>query len=141
MKHQPSRNHPVPVVVYGTLRTGGTLKSYYFPGLQGEPTTIVDHQLLFSPSIPYPFLTPRAGEQAMGEVYWVADPQVLARVTAMEEQAGYVRDWVTVRSDLHDVEYQALAFIWQDDTAYGANLQSVPDGDWLALAGREGVAL
>ena len=77
----------------------------------------------------------------MGEVYWVTDPQVLARVRAMEENAGYRTDWVTVRSDLHEVEYQALAFIWQGSTAHGVRLYSVPGGDWVHFAHREGVAL
>ena len=138
--HTPSKNHPVPVVVYGTLRTGGSLKGYYFPGLQGEPVEIVDHALRFNDAIPFPFLVPSEGSTAVGEVYWVSDPQMLAAVTDMEESVGYETGWVSVRSSLHDVQYQARAFIWQGDTAHGVTLQDVPAGDWVQHALAVGVA-
>jgi len=129
--HKPSKNHPIPVAVYGTLRTGGRLHDFYLHGMTGHRCYIADHALMRSDVTFYPFLMQQLGEQAVAEVFWITDPQVLARMKFMEEQAGYTTEWVSVEDDNHVVQYDALAFVWKHDTAYGAPLLPVPGNDWM----------
>ncbi len=127
----PSRNRPVPVVVYGTLRRGGALNGHYLRGMDSEPVQIKDHALrVWNDRAAYPHMIPANGEDTVGELFWISDPQVFTRMRIMEEAAGYSTEWVNVESPEHSIDMQALAFVYHD----GDITVPVPDNDWIAFA-------
>ena len=127
----PSRNRPVPVVVYGTLRKGGALNGHYLRGMDSEPVSIKDHALrVWSDNAAYPHMIPASGEDTVGELVWISDPQVFTRMRIMEEAAGYSTEWVDVESPEHTIDMKALAFVYH----HGDVTQPVPSNDWIQFA-------
>ena len=119
------------MVVYGTLRTGGALNGHYLRGMEGEPVRIKDHALrVWNEQAVYPHMIPAPGEDTVGELFWISDPQVFTRMRVMEEAAGYKTEWVDVESPEHTIDMQALAFVYHD----GDITVPVPDNDWIAFA-------
>ena len=127
----PSRNRPVPLFVYGTLRSAGTLHHYWLDGVDMQPAVVRGYELrVFSDQAVYPFMVAQPGGVVVGEVAWVTDPVMLRRVTNMEVNAGYRSTWVTVDFEKHNVGVEALAFVYP----HPIGDHVIVDGDWISYA-------
>lgn len=124
----PSRNRPVPLFVYGTLRQAGRLHDYWIEGAEMQPARAYGYELrVFRDHPAFPFMVAAEGGIVQGEVAWITDPSMLARVSNMEVNAGYRREWVSVEFDDHAVTIEALAFIYPH--VIGDHV--ISDGDWI----------
>lgn len=125
---RPSVNRPVPLFVYGSLRSGGRLHTWYLQGIKGHRAYAHGYGLrVIDRTAPFPFMVKARGETTVGEVYWITDPQTLAHAQRMEENAGYVTRYIDVEFADNVLTVPALAFVWP----HGGAMLLVPDNDWI----------
>lgn len=123
--------------VYGTLRVGGHLQGWLPERLDREPADLTGYALCYASHRGFPYLvkTGMADDVVHGEVVTVlADDDeavdALVRTTAMELNAGYSAEAVTVTLKSGTTAL-ADAFVWPPHL-YDHLGPRIESGDWLA---------
>ena len=149
MNITPSKDNPVPLFVYGSLREGQPLHEWYLSGhtmtLAYTHSDTAHYELRVThTNAPFPYMVESDlpyNSYVYGEVTHITDPQVLARIRHLEESAGYETRTIYINttnrlpfSGVADPlgavleSYEALAFVYPDSEIGSYRIQG---GDWL----------
>lgn len=151
MNITPSKDNPVPLFVYGSLRERQPLHEWYLSGhtmaLAYTHSDTAHYELRVThTNAPFPYMVESDlpyNSYVYGEVTHITDPQVLARIRHLEESAGYETRTIYINAtnrlpfggtDGTEIEYgklesyEALAFVYPDSEVGAYRIQG---GDWL----------
>jgi gamma-glutamylcyclotransferase (GGCT)/AIG2-like uncharacterized protein YtfP len=144
----PSKDNPVPLFVYGSLRERQPLHEWYLSGhtmaLAYTHSDTAHYELRVThTNAPFPYMVESDlpyNSYVYGEVTYITDPQVLARIRHLEESAGYETRQIYINttdslpyggrySFARTLEtFEALAFVHPDPDIGAYRIQG---GDWL----------
>lgn len=140
IEQRSKQGKAIPLFVYGTLRVGEALYSYYNSGVVKERHEATSPGVLYFP-FHYQFPGARFDEEGtiIGDILWYPlSAASLLEVITMELRAGYSLVKVNVTYERktgrpHRKEIEALAF---QHNYSDSSCERVPGGDWKSVAAR-----